>query len=609
MSLQIGRFGVELLSGEVQSFTANSSRVSISGVTSYSDDEAARALRQQLLGYVDSPDESFVPVVWDEHPEVDGYHEVARVSWDELDHEEGLWNFSVELDRVQGYASPLIEVVSTGATRQNSRGLTRLDRRGVPGACKSFAIYVPDLNVYISPVNVEARPSATGEVLLYETQDAPLASYTVEPARFYDGAVTVKVGDPLRTAVGRQIPNLPRDWELSNGLLRVTTQLGSLFDLTLQAWDGSTWGPGWSVDLFGGNPHSALRSPHTITVLRNSPEEAVLRFTTTFTASPDDPIVIDIALRRGHRFISVRHARTVLGANKPAVAAGFADAVPVPGGLALPGAVAAKNLSSNPRLATNATGWSMIGAGTATGRQTGVGPIGSITAWYRVTAAAAHSGSSFGAAHQGAGVIPVVAGTTDSFSVYARPSVSRDLSLRVVFYDASGNQVGGALISSAVAVNANTWARLNLNAIVVPSGAVRASVGAVGGFATWAAGQTLDVTGTQPEPGTVATAYFDGSTSDTGGFIHAWTGEAHSSPSTRFDATTVDAAVIGAPYTIDHVFYGSGTVHPYESAVIAVDRWDFCLGLVSAPGTLSELADLVRDYMSAGSDKQTVVAR
>ncbi len=319
--LAVGRFGGELVSGEVTTVEVAGGKVSIKGETSRADLERSLALRQQLLGYVDSPDESFVPVLWSEDPSVAGFYRVtaASMSGEAGSAPKGFLSYSVDLERVPGYASPLLENVVVAKTRTNVLSLIAAGVIGVPASVHSFVLMASN------PLYGEA--TFTSSVLMvrqgehaainvqradYSSDGVRFCQYYLDPETFYDGAATLRVGTPPRVAVGRQIRNTTTAWELSNDLFELRAASESKFEMEFHAWDPSksAWTPWEKIGFWGGissnvsYPLAPLVAPHTIRVLRNTPEQVTIRLLS------QDPLTLvaityDITLRRGARYVAV----------------------------------------------------------------------------------------------------------------------------------------------------------------------------------------------------------------------------------------------------------------------------------------------------------------
>lgn len=306
MTLQIGRFGIDLASGEVASTSADGNSIRIEGNTAYSDFEKARVLEQQLLGYVDQPDEDFVPVVWDETPQLDGFYRVKSVSFSGEARlaPTGVMKFTVGLERVQGFAAPLVEVSQLGVMRTDTTGWGTRERGfGLPATAAS-ALEVYRVTGVVSRFGVVQRFTRPGEtadaVVCSARTDSSIVAYYVAPERFYDAAATFQLGEPLRVVVGRQPLNLPSSWLLSNDLIQVRPAFDSEFKIEYRGWVGGGWS-GWeSISFRRSFGSSAMPVPHTVVVLRNSPEAVTIRLLSNYLMNP---VTVDLTLRRGARYV------------------------------------------------------------------------------------------------------------------------------------------------------------------------------------------------------------------------------------------------------------------------------------------------------------------
>lgn len=308
MKLQIGRFGIELASGEVQSADSSGSSITLEGGTAYADLEQSLALRQQLLGYVDSPDEEFVPVVWDEYPAFNGYYRVTGASVDGKPGQAAVGKvmFSCDLERVQGSAAALIELTLLGTKRQDATGWSApTPTYGLPEAAQSaLETYIDAGLTSRNGAYIEmTRSGEQGDVLVCASSfGKSTVDYYIDPARYYDAAATLRVGETpeLRVAVGRQIANRPDAWSLSNGILEVRPVVGDTLTLQFRMWSDDDWSPWETAEFQQGVSHQGLPAAHSITVLRNSPESVTIRL---LTASERNPVALDLTLRRGSRFV------------------------------------------------------------------------------------------------------------------------------------------------------------------------------------------------------------------------------------------------------------------------------------------------------------------
>lgn len=165
------------------------------------------------------------------------------------------------------------------------------------------------------------------------SSEGVLSVYTGLPAGFFP-RWTVAAGDYLLGSsrvlfdgirrVGTWTPPLAV-WEMHNGLVRVAP--GADGAVTVSCWDTGAWrsAKSYAVTVNG----AAVTGSPEVTVLRNDPEETVLRL--SYAGSPGRT-TLDLSLRRGSRFVTgviKRHSSATLGVARTAAEAATA----VTGGL------------------------------------------------------------------------------------------------------------------------------------------------------------------------------------------------------------------------------------------------------------------------------------
>lgn len=330
-TFMLGRVGLELSTGEVDGWSESGSRVNVTGYTTYGSVEQALVVRAQFMGYVDSPDEDCVPVVWSERPETDGFYRVMSVRFSSTPDGApfGVLYWDVELERVQGYAAPLLELMTLGTVRVNTHGLVSATQAiCVPDASKSVAFFEPETGVFIPFSPDVIREGSTGSVKVFELVSSfrYLTQFYLDPSAHYAGAATLYAGEFGLTAVGRQIQNDPAHWVLSNGLLELMPVESDDFDLQFRMWMDGAWSP-WTPFTMVAGPSTRvpMPAPHSVTVLRNSPEEVVVRLLTTEGAGEYSPVTVDFSLKRGSRYVSVS-LRSVFPSRFAVRCAAFASA-------------------------------------------------------------------------------------------------------------------------------------------------------------------------------------------------------------------------------------------------------------------------------------------
>lgn len=317
-TVRIGRVGAALGPVDPKTVDFDGSRMTFSGDIYGTTATEAQAYMEQLRGYVDNPDEPFVPVLWSGVlPNISGFYRIDSMSASQTD-VLTKYTYTLTMERVRGFAAPLFETRILGAKRTGvAAGVTAVAWHAVPLATKGYD-------------NVE-DPTATGSVrysedgYLVELTDTSNSTfdttinYYLPPASWYTGAATITVDG--YQVVGRQCANTPEDWTLSNGLVRISgggppVNTGEAdMGLTLERWNSTTsewvslgnWYPGYSNEAAATN-QNRFDAPHAITVLRNSPECASIRLSYedgSLYGSGTWAANVDLTLRRGSKVVEV----------------------------------------------------------------------------------------------------------------------------------------------------------------------------------------------------------------------------------------------------------------------------------------------------------------
>lgn len=309
MTLTIGRFGVDVTTNGPSAFSLSGDQLRISGPMRVSSVADMKTLRQQLSGYIDNPWEPVVPVTWTTDTSVNGYYTVDDVTIDvpTFGYKNGFASFDATLTRVRGYGGPVTESVCTGTARAGKPGgVTASTWHAVPSAAYAFNAATPG--------TISATRTGPGGNIYPRTHAT--AYYSARPtfimptANWYDMAATIKSSGSVM--VGRQFDPSYTSWELSNGLVKMTTSSARSPSWNLYAPIYATpasWGTAVQIQpaKMTGGPTvlSAISVDQpTLTVLRNAPEECIIRLTYG-SGGAVVPVIVDLGLRRGSRFFTV----------------------------------------------------------------------------------------------------------------------------------------------------------------------------------------------------------------------------------------------------------------------------------------------------------------
>ena len=307
MTITIGRFGTDPTVRNPSQITRAGDKVQVSGWVQATTKAAMNALIQQLNGLM-GPDEPTVPLTYSYDSTWDGYYTVNGVSHDLDPNWERTFKFkyTVDLTRLSSY--PVVEMIVYGADRTGNPGITETPWHAVPSTWRGYD-YGATTAIATGPRALTASTSMS--VYHQASYLSATATAGAAPAEAYTGAATIKAGATLYTVHGRQIENTPSDWELSNGLIRVTasTGAGNHWVYATRNAGGTAWATdfGMTLGLDSGGytvlPYGV--TPRSVTILRNSPEECVIRLAYQPESANSAAVAVDLGLRRGARHCSV----------------------------------------------------------------------------------------------------------------------------------------------------------------------------------------------------------------------------------------------------------------------------------------------------------------
>lgn len=279
----------------------------------------ARAQRAQILGLVGNIDEDVIPVTDTENPHIDGYYAVIGTSVDDPEDpaRQVYFPYTVDLLRLPGWQAPLFEVQCSGALRSNVHSITTSTALGWVGYPAS-ASAVRFVRASAATAVTEYGASGNNVIGLYATGSnlyTETLLYSVAASDFYDCACEIRTGSRVasssapdvtdhRVVVGRQVPNLPTAWMISNDLVRVLPGPNN-GEILIGQWQDSAHTPAgadsWTYKAYkvikDGSGGTTTGDGDTITVLRNSPECVSVRI--WFDHGSQVASYTDFTVRRG----------------------------------------------------------------------------------------------------------------------------------------------------------------------------------------------------------------------------------------------------------------------------------------------------------------------
>lgn len=314
--LTLGRLGVavDLHSPETyqEAISRGERQITLTGGFMSSSLANTRMFRDELASMVDYG--SMIAVTWTEDASLDGYYIPAAASVDTVSlTDRGYVPFSITLERLGSEGEVLLQSVITGNVLQNSKGLTKAETKPFHAIPPGAYSYQP--GTAVTPTKFTRSSPAGAVQIFWDDSDMLDAAYEVKwgcaPADYYDGAAEITVNGVVRN--GLHCPNTPDSWTLSNGLIRMTvpatTASGEMMEVEVyngSAWEGGATTNAWLSDSVVPSGDLGLDvSRSAITILRNTPEEVIVRLEGPNSQLTYGRNTFDISLRRGSRFFQV----------------------------------------------------------------------------------------------------------------------------------------------------------------------------------------------------------------------------------------------------------------------------------------------------------------
>jgi len=238
---------------------------------------------------------TFVPILFSQKSDLDGFYFVndVNITTTEWVGEARFFDWELQLEGLGADNTIDIESKLGAAVRQNNFANT------------GDIWHAPSIGAYAyatgttSPSGTVSRTSTDGTVTVY--RDVPATAdplWGIAANSYLLGRSRVLVDGFERS--GSNIRITPTNWEINNGLVRVTP-LTSNGMLSISTWGGTAWeSKAWHIAR--GGTTTSLGNPEAATVIRNDIERCTIRLVKTNTAGRT---YVDLTLRRGSRFVEV----------------------------------------------------------------------------------------------------------------------------------------------------------------------------------------------------------------------------------------------------------------------------------------------------------------
>jgi len=257
-------------------------------------------------------------VTWSTDSTFDGFYKVNSASVG-MQHEQRnldnlIFPFTVDLERPRGSSSVGFQYVNvTGGLRTNGRGVTTSDYQpyvsggATSGAAASLVSTVSEFVTTRSGVANVRLADVTAALAVNGRFPAMIA---VTPSTWYTYSPKLEIGTGAKRVVsGLDIDNLPANWQLSNGFVRVACNASQV--LTVEAHNGTSWSTAknyWFKATNATPGYVDIGAFTSIAVLQNTPARVSIRLNGAmqYTAGGTYvPTSITISLRRGSRMVEI----------------------------------------------------------------------------------------------------------------------------------------------------------------------------------------------------------------------------------------------------------------------------------------------------------------
>ena len=303
--------GVELGAQGLQNWQSDGDTARIRGTFKGTTAAHAAVAMCQVKGMLGNPDEDAVPVIPSADVSLTGFYRVRGGSVEQTPEMlRSFWfNYTLELERVPVVANPVIESRLLGSVRSNSHSIT------TASMVQWWATPADATMDAVASVSTGSRVGDFGTVRLnYVSSSLVLtdttATWQCGPSDYYDAACKIEItydGSTWVRVPGRQLGTAPAasntGWRLNNGFVRVVYGGGNGL-LSVQHYSSAA--AGWLTakvyKLTRGTPlasSTALGATETVSILRNSPEEVVLRLGLEHSSAREALTYCDLRLRRG----------------------------------------------------------------------------------------------------------------------------------------------------------------------------------------------------------------------------------------------------------------------------------------------------------------------
>ena len=263
---------------------------------------ATKKLRDELISMGNS--DLILPITYEGDTTLAGYGKITSMDVSPIKLATGYFSYSIGFEMKGRTSEMIFESNMSGALLTNSHSVTTGNTTYAPWHALPVNAFNYKNDSLPTPVT---RASEDGNVALF--YDSDLRSYgsnwIVEPADFYKGAAKITMDSTVKA--GYLTSNTPTGVEISNGIIKITS--GSTTDqsrFSLSFYDNGSWTSTREIEISSGSSQTEWNVWQTVQILRNEPQECVVRFVTySDDTYKDGRLTVDVSVKRGAHHASL----------------------------------------------------------------------------------------------------------------------------------------------------------------------------------------------------------------------------------------------------------------------------------------------------------------
>ena len=263
---------------------------------------ATKKLRDELISMGNS--DLILPITYEGDTTLVGYGKITSMDVSPLKLATGYFGYSIGFEMKGRPSEMIFESNMSGALLTNSHSVTVGDTTYAPWHALPVNAYNYKNDSLPTPV---LRATETGNIAFFYDPDLRTyaSNWIVEPADFYKGSAKITMDSTVKA--GYLTANTPTGVEISNGIIKITsgsTTNESRFDLSF--YDNGSWTSNREIEISSGSSQTQWNVWKTVQILRNEPQECVVRFVTySDDTYGDGRLTVDVSLKRGAHHASI----------------------------------------------------------------------------------------------------------------------------------------------------------------------------------------------------------------------------------------------------------------------------------------------------------------